>query len=125
MQAEEVAVYREGERQTYAVGEEKFGKIIAAWNRMTENALTMPAFGVSLNDLTVDAMKSGVWAEFCFGKQLTVNEMPFERLLIEVKPQNAGFNIVRYTTTEGYSGRCFYLDLAGGDMSDFYNAVTK
>lgn len=92
---------------------------------MLANSLVMPAFGVSLNDITVQAMQRGVWVEFRFSEELTINELPFSRLLVEVKPDFSGFNVVRYTADRGYAGRCFYLDLRGSDMRDVYNYISQ
>ncbi len=120
-EAEEIALYKDGVRGAYECGSEKFEEIIAEWNAMFKDSVIMPAFGVSINDWTVKEMKSGAWIEFAFASQLTINGMPFAKLLIAVKPEYKGFNIVRYTAEHGYAGRCYYVDLRGGDMADFYN----
>ena len=121
--AQSVNVIVDGKTEAYAVGTQQFNKICAAWNNMLVGAHEMPAFGVSLNSYTVEEMKSGVWAEFAFGKQLSANGMPFERLLINAQPDSSGFNIIRYTAKHGYDGRCFYYDLVGTTMSQFYDCL--
>lgn len=123
--AEEIAVYKDGSREVYPCGGEKFNEICLRWNAMLANSLVMPAFGVSLNDITLQAMQRGVWVEFCFSDELTINELPFLRLLVEVKPDFSGFNVVRYTADRGYAGRCFYLDLRGSDMREVYNYISR
>ncbi len=123
--AEEIAVYKDGSREVYPCGGEKFNGICLRWNAMLANSLVMPAFGVSLNDITLQAMQRGVWVEFCFSDELVINELPFLRLLVEVKPDFSGFNVVRYTADRGYAGRCFYLDLRGSDMRDVYNYISQ
>ncbi len=123
--AEEINVVRDGVKQTYGAGSEPFGEIVDAWEAMTVNSVVMPAFGVSLNEHTLNAMQSGVWAEFCFAESRVINGLPFEKLLIEVKPEYAGFNLNRYTRERGYGGRCFYIDLRGGNMQAFYELLTK
>lgn len=120
-----VNVYNDGQKTYYAADDKKFEEICVSWNGMICGAHQMPAFGVSLNAETVKAMKSGVWAEFIFGKVYTSNEMPFEKLLVNAVPNHTGFNIIRYTSNKGYDGRCFYYDLVGKDMSGFYTVLTQ
>ncbi len=124
-QAEEISVLKNGAGETYAAGTEKFEEIVAAWNGMLEGSIVMPAFGVSLNEHTLNAMKNGVWVEFGFGEETVIGEMPFEKLLVEVRPEYKGFNVIRYMQNCGYSGRCYYIDLREGDMSGFYNYLSK
>ena len=124
-QAEEINIYRDGAKETCVAGDEKFEEIMAAWNVMTASSVTMPAFGVSLNEHTAKAVLEGVWAEFCFAGRLESEGMPFERLLIEAKPEYCGFNVNRYLPEYGYQGRCFYIDLRGGTMHNFYDTLVK
>ncbi len=120
--AKEISVYIDGEKKTYPVGSEKFGEICLAWNDMLVGAHTMPAFGVSLNDDTLSAMQKGVWAEFVFGCAYQCGGMTFEKLLVAVKEEWSGFNIVRYNSESGYEGRCFYYSLCG-NMKNFYDTL--
>ena len=124
-QAEEINIYRDGAKETCVAGDERFEEIMAAWNVMTASSVTMPAFGVSLNEHTAKAVLEGVWAEFCFAGRLESEGMPFERLLIEAKPEYCGFNVNRYLPEYGYQGRCFYIDLHGGTMHNFYDTLVK
>jgi len=120
-----VNVYTDGTTKAYPVGSEKFNDICAEWNAMLEGAHIMPAFGVSLHDETVKQVKKGVWAEFEFDGEYSSDGMPYEKLLVAVNPDWCGFNIVRYTASRGYDGRCFYYDLVGKTMKDFYNELLK
>lgn len=124
-ETEKINIYDEGSKTTYLAGEKPFEEIILSWNVLLQGSHEMPAFGVSLNEMTVKAMKSGLWVEFDFGKQTEYNEMPFEKLLVEVKENSYGFNIIRYTKQYGYDGRCFYIDLVNKDMSHFYDVIVK
>ena len=72
----------------------------------------MPAFGVSLNDETIQAKQTGVWIELFYETTCLNNEMPFDSLLIQVEPENTGFNVIR-KYDDKYDGRCFYIDLKG------------
>ena len=123
--AEEIAVYKDGESEIYKSGSPQFEQISARWDAMLEGSLAMPAFGVSLDEYTSKAMKKGVWLEFCFASQQTVDEMPFEKLLVEVKPEYGGFNVNRHNCGSGYAGRCYYIDLHGKTMEEMYNFLVK
>ena len=122
--AEKLVLRSEGRVRTVEKGEE-FEKILSAWGETLKEGRQMPAFGVSIDEHTTRAMQSGVWVEFCFKKPLTIGEMPFEKLLIDVRPEYMGFNVSRYNADHGYQGRCYYIDLRGGNMSAFYNFITN
>ncbi|MGN0803771.1 MAG: hypothetical protein ACI4MS_00110 [Candidatus Coproplasma sp.] len=123
--AESVNVYDSGNVTVYASEEVKFKEICSAWSGMLTLSRQMPAFGVSLNDETVKAIKSNLWVEFVFNCEYCNNGMTFERLLVNVSPDYSGFNVIRYLPARGYDGRCFYFDLIDSTMSDFYNVIKK
>lgn len=123
--SEKINVFKNGETVTYVKGESPYCQIIDGWRSLTENVHEMPAYGVSLNNETIKAMKNGLWVEFVFDKQFWHNEMPFERLLVNAEKDWQGFNIIRYTTQEGYSGRCYYFDLINKNMSEFYDILAN
>lgn len=123
--SESINVYNNGQTNSYAQNCDAYKKIIDGWTLMTEGVHEMPAFGVSLNKQTVKEMNSGLWVEFVFDKQYEHTGMPFEKLLINVEKQWQGFNIIRYNTEDGYSGRCFYYDLVGTNMSEFYDILSN
>ena len=68
-------------------------------------------------------MKKGLWVEFSFEKVLECNGMPFEKILVSVLKDSQGVNLIRYNTNCGYDGRCFYLDLIGKNMGNFYDLL--
>ena len=121
--AESINVYNEGIIKTFASNSKQFQEILACWADMISYVHLMPAFGVSLNDLTLQAMQSGLWVEFDFAKQLESDEMPYEKLLIQVAKGNCGFNLIRYNAVGGYDGRCFYYDLNGKNMDELYDLL--
>ena len=123
--ADGVTIYNDGNKTLYRAGEDKFNKICAEWNGMMSGAHQMPAFGVSLHNETVKVLKDGVWAEFNFPQVYSSNGMSYSKLLVNVKPEWRGFNIIRYTPERGYDGRCFYYDLCGKNMSAFYNCIIE
>ena len=83
----------------------------------------MPALGVSIDSETREAIKNNIWIELTYSNIITYNDMPFEKLLIEVNPSYNGFNIIRYINDE-YTGRCFYLNL-NKDMSTLYDTINN
>ena len=115
-QAKSVAVYSDGAKSEFAADSSEFAEILKAWKKMTEGAHQMPAFGVSIDKLTREEMKTGNWVEFYFSPAQHSNGLPFDALLMVVRAEYRGVNLVR--SWEGlYQGRCIYGDLAGGDMS--------
>lgn len=118
----QVLVYTDGVVKAYRRGTDVFSKIEKTWNEMTREAFPMPAFGVSIDSLTREEMKEGIWVEFLFEKETECDGMPFERLLVAVKPDYHGFNLIRFTSG-GYNGRCFYLDLREKTMQNFYSML--
>lgn len=118
--AEKINVYNDGAVISYCAGSDEFVKTMSGWNELLNGARQMPAFGVSLNGDTVQAMKSGLWVEFEFSEKKECCEMPYEKLLVNVEESFMGFNIIRYTSERGYDGRCFYIDLVNKNMADFY-----
>lgn len=125
LRAAAIVVYAGGAAHRFARGSEGFASAEAAWKEMTEGALRMPAFGVSIDRLTREGMKSGLWAEFVFEGEQSLAGMPFTALLVEVKPEHCGFNLARLQPGGGYDGRCFYLDLRGKTMRPFADALAR
>ena len=119
-----IIVIADGREHCFEKGDAAFRAIIKAWNEMTATAIRMPAFGVSIDELTRREMKQGLWTEFRYEKETSCAGMAFDRLLVCVKEEFRGFNVVRHVQ-EKYQGRCFYVALSGGDMSGFAAAVKK
>lgn len=115
-QAESVAVYSDGVKSEFAAGSPEFAEILKAWAKMTVGAHQMPAFGVSIDKLTREEMKTGKWVEFYFSSEQHSNGLPFDGLLLAVRAEYRGVNLVR-NWENSYQGRCIYVDLGGGDMS--------
>ena len=108
----QIAVYENGEKVVYEKGSKEYFEILYAVNEMTTDAHELPAFGVSLDNETREAIEQGVWLEFVFAETQCHNEMPFDSLLFEVKSEDSGFNLIRQYNGK-YDGRCFYLNLQG------------
>ena len=91
-----------------------------------KDARQMPAFGVSLDNLTKEEMKSGYWVRFIFDKTVVKSDMPFDELLLHVTKDAHGINIIR--GNDGvYQGRCYYLDLENSlnDLYDFIDGLSQ
>lgn len=121
-QAEKVRILHDWEEILYPKGDTRFSRILKAWNELLQNARQMPAFGVSSDKLTREEMKEGIWVEFIFEAEQESGGMPFETLLICVKGEFRGFNIVRRTQGK-YQGRCYYVDLGEGSMEPFRESL--
>ena len=78
-EAKAAVVYKEGRAYLFEKGTDEFKSIVDGWATMTEKALPMPAFGVSIDEHTRAEMKKGAWIEFVFGKEQVIQEMPFEK----------------------------------------------
>lgn len=91
-------------------------------NQMLQDSHTMPAFGVSIHTETLKSIKQGIWLKLQYNGTQSLDDMPFDELLIEVNPEFSGFNIIR--GNKGiYDGRCFYIDLIDADMKSLYDYV--
>lgn len=115
--AKELILYSDGGSIAFQAGSSEYKQIMDAWSRMTEHARQMPAFGVSIDELTRKEMGTGIWLEFIFPEELQSNDLSFDSLLIEVRGEYSGFNMIR--NRQGlYQGRCIYVDLNGKTMAD-------
>lgn len=103
-------VTNENMQTTLNKGDDKFEIILKTLKDKTKYAHDMPAFGVSIDDLTREEMKTGTWLELEFDKTYVFNDMPFDALLIKVEKDIYGFNLIRRYNGK-YEGRCFYLSL--------------
>lgn len=104
-------------------GDDKFEAILSALNDIVDGAHEMPAFAVSIDDMTREDKKSGIWIELEFEKTMSYNEMPFDALLIKVEKDYQAFNLIRRTNGK-YQGRCFHLSLTK-TMEGLYNKINS
>lgn len=123
--SDKIVIYKDGQKNEYDNGSAVYGGILAEWSSLIDGAHEMPAFGVSLDRETQKELNSGLWVEFEFPQTYSTNGMPYSKLLINVVSSFYGFNLIRYQKEYGYDGRCFYYDLAGKDMSKFYDYILK
>lgn len=90
--------------------EDDLGKFDEIFCELLKDCRPMPAFGVSIHEKTIEAIQEGVWVRFVFDETLTVNELPFDELLINLTKDMYGFNVIRGNNGV-YDGRCFYVDV--------------
>lgn len=111
------------ELTSYVNGEEKTlnkASVDSILENMMQGSRQMPAFGVALHNEVIEAKKLGVWLELKYDKTIVYDEMPFDRLLIEVGADYTGFNLMRYHDGQ-YEGRCYYVDLVENNMQVLYD----
>lgn len=93
-------------------------------NNMLNNSHVLPALGVSIHHEILSALQSGVWLKLQYNGTQTVDDMPFDELLIEVNPNFNGFNVIRGNSGI-YEGRCYYIDLLNNSMQALYQFLTQ
>ena len=112
-----IEYYNDGEQfELTASQQEQFEELFC---QALEGSRQMPAYGVSLHDLTIKSMQSGLWVKFIYNKTMIKSEMPFDSLLINITKDCHGINLIR--GNDGiFEGRCYYLDLEN-TMDDVYD----
>ena len=119
--AKEMSITINGKEVLLEKGNDKFELVLNALKEITKHSNEMPAFGVSIDSLTREDMKNGVWLELCFDGQYSYQAMGFESLLIKVDKDWHGFNLIRKKNLK-YDGRCFYLSLENS-MNKLYETL--
>ena len=79
-----IEVIIDNSSKEYKKQSQEYNKILDELQNMIDGSRQMPAFGVSLDNETKQAIKSGVWIKFCFDFVGYNSEMPFDTLLIQV-----------------------------------------
>lgn len=125
-EAKSITIMKNDEKYCYIKGDDKFEEIMSSLLAVTKDSHDMPAYGVSLDSDTKKAIQSGTWVELQFDTTKIFNEMPFDSLLIEVKEDYQGINIIR-KNNKTYDGRCFYLNLKSNmkKLSDSIKNISK
>ncbi len=108
-QVESLVVFENGIQTELKNSQPKFADILEKISQIFASSRIMPAFAVSLHDLTVQDMKTDSWIKLNFSTGQTINELPFDSLLFRLD-DCFGFNIIRETDGK-FQGRCIYLDL--------------
>ena len=97
-----------GEKTTIKKEDIKFKELHDKVYNLFSNSRVMPAFGVSLNSETQDAIRNDVWIEINFNSEMIINELSFSSLLFKLD-QTSGVNLIRQHNGR-YEGRCIFLD---------------
>ncbi len=121
--ATSIVVYDDNTSTTLSKGDDKYEEILLSLESIIKGAHEMPAFSVSLDEETRKELKKGFWIELVFDTEKFYGGMNFDKLLISIKPENSGFNIIRHNNGK-YDGRCFYLDL-DGTMKPVFDKVIE
>lgn len=116
-QASQVNAYRDG--QEIVMTESEKAQLQEKVDLVFQDAILMPALGVSLDEQTKQDMQQGLWLQFEYGDIKVCNELPFDTLLIHVEKDFTGLNVIR-GNQGNYWGRCFYLGLKS-DMNELYD----
>lgn len=105
---ESIEILNDGKVSVFKSDNKYYAKIKNNLKALFRSARIMPAFGVSLHDDTVEAIKVGKWIKINYSKELEVNDLPFTSLIFELNTTQ-GVNLIREYNNR-YDGRCIYLD---------------
>lgn len=119
-QVKAVEIYNNGELVN--LSSDEFDKFENLFSDALENSRQTPAYGVSIHDLTIKEMKSGIWLRFKFEQTIYKSQMPFDELLMKIDKNSYGVNIIRGNNGR-YEGRCYYLELEN-NFDNLYDFIT-
>lgn len=118
-----INVYNNGQIVVLSENDYSFNNIIKELNFIINNCIEMPAFGVTIHKEVVKEQTKGLWLELCFEKQLEHNQLPFDKLLINIERDWTGLNIIRHYHDQ-YQGRCFYINLINNtNLNSLYETL--
>lgn len=106
---ESFEIIQSGKKENILNTNNKFEKIKNNLSLIFKDSILLPAFGVSIHDLTLQEMQSGSWLQINFITQQEKNGLPFNSLLIKLE-QTSGLNLIRLYNNK-YEGRCLHLNL--------------
>lgn len=122
-ETDSITIFKDGKEKTFPNTSSEFDDLLTKFMDMIYDSYEMPAFGVSIHEHTMQALQSGFWIKFNFKEQMKHNDMPFDALLVNIMPNDKGFNLIREVDGK-YEGRCFYLNLEN-DMQSLYDLVER
>jgi len=108
-QIESFEILQDSKKENVLKTNNKFEKIKNSLSSIFKDSILIPAFGVSLHELTLKEMQSGNWLQINFSTTQEKNGLPFNSLLIKLE-HTSGFNLIRLYNNK-YDGRCLYLNL--------------
>lgn len=105
---DKIEVISDGVVKSFSNADAQAKSILSAIASMNEGGWEMPGYGVSIDRLTREEMKKGMWLRLVYDERQTRNEMPFDSLLIRVKSEYCGYDLIREVDGK-YQGRVFYF----------------
>lgn len=119
-----INIYNDNVVTTLQNNDIEFNLLIGITKDLLKGYYETPAFGVALNNETLNELKKGMHIEFVFDKTFVHNELTFEKLLVNINQDFTGFNIIRYHNNK-YDGRCFYINLKNKNMKNLYKYLNE
>ena len=122
---DKIEVISDGVVKSFSRADARAKSILSAIASMNEGGWEMPGYGVSIDRLTREEMKKGMWLRLAYDKRQTRNEMPFDSLLIRVKGEYCGYDLIREADGK-YQGRVFYFNLnEGKNMQELFSLMQE
>ena len=106
---ESYTIYSNGKIEHIVKNDKNFKHLTQNLKELFFDARIMPAFGVSLHNDTINAIKTDTWLEINFLSEQKINDLPFTSLLFKVE-ETYGINLIRKYNNK-YEGRCIFFDL--------------
>lgn len=79
---------------------------------------------VATLDNAIDLLRvKGIWIELDYGKEISIRNTPFCKLLFSIKPKYDYINLIRYDNGK-YQGKCLGLTLAH-KTTEIYNNIRR
>ena len=103
-----IELLNDGKVSVFKHDNKYFAKTVKNLKNVFKTARLMPAFGVSLHEDTVDALKHGKWIKVYFSQEMKKNDLPFDSLVF-LLDSVSGMNLIREHYGR-YDGRCLYVD---------------
>ena len=122
---DKIEVISDGVVKSFSRADARAKSILSAIASMNEGGWEMPGYGVSIDRLTREEMKNGMWLRLVYDERQTRNEMPFDSLLIRVKGEYCGYDLIREADGK-YQGRVFYFNLnEGKNMQELFSLMQE
>lgn len=122
---DKIEVISDGVVKSFSRADAQAKSILSAIASMNEGGWEMPGYGVSIDRLTREEMKKGMWLRLVYDERQTRNEMPFDSLLIRVKGEYCGYDLIREADSK-YQGRVFYFNLKEGkNMQELFSLMQE
>lgn len=105
---ESFTIFKDGKEIEINKENKKFNSVFLAIEDTFRRGQILPAFGVSLHNETLNALKSDEWLQINFKEELIKNGLPFTALLFKLD-NVYGVDLIRVNNNR-YEGRCIHLN---------------